>query len=66
MPSDGQCSADEVERIARDALPLLEAAGDDDGLAHVWSALSWVANMRQRYEDWAQAPTRERLAALEG
>jgi hypothetical protein len=48
-------SPDEVERLAREALPLLEAAEDDDGLAHVWYALAWVANMRQRYEDWAQA-----------
>ena len=31
------------------------SAEDDDGLAHVWNALAWVANMRQRYEDWAQA-----------
>jgi len=51
----GQCSPDEVERLAREALPLLEAAEDDDGLAHVWYALAWVANMRQRFEDWAQA-----------
>jgi tetratricopeptide (TPR) repeat protein len=50
-----QCSPDEVERLAREALPLLEAAGDDDGLAHVWYALAWVANMHQRFEDWAQA-----------
>ena len=49
-----ECSADEVERLAREALPLLEAAKDDDGLAHVWYALAWVANMRQRFEDWAQ------------
>jgi tetratricopeptide (TPR) repeat protein len=48
-------SPDEVERLARNALPLLEAAEDDEGLYHVWTALSWVANMRQRYEDWAQA-----------
>jgi len=48
-------SPDEVERLAREALPLLEAAEDDDGLVHVWYALAWVANMRQRFEDWAQA-----------
>jgi class 3 adenylate cyclase/tetratricopeptide (TPR) repeat protein len=47
-------SPDEVERLAREALLLLDAA-DDEGLSHVWYALSWVANMRQRYEDWAQA-----------
>ena len=50
-----ECSPDEVERLAREALPLLEAAEDDDGLAHVWYALAWVANMRQRFEEWAQA-----------
>ena len=50
-----QYSPDEVERLARDALPLLEAAEDDDGLAHVWYALAWVANMRQRFEEWAHA-----------
>ena len=51
----GRCSSDEVERLAREALPRLEAAEDDDGLAHVWYALAWVANPRQRFEDWAQA-----------
>ena len=63
----GQCSADELERRARDALPLLEAAGDDDGLAHVWYAFAHVANMRQRYEDWAHAAeTARRLARVAG
>ena len=51
----GRCSADEVERLARAALPLLEAAEDDDGLFHLWYALAWVANMRGRYQDWADA-----------
>jgi class 3 adenylate cyclase/tetratricopeptide (TPR) repeat protein len=51
----GRCSADEVERLAREALPLLEAAEDDDGLFHVWYALAWTANMRSRYQDWADA-----------
>jgi class 3 adenylate cyclase/tetratricopeptide (TPR) repeat protein len=53
--NSNQCSADEVERLAREALPLLEAAEDDDGLAHVWYALAWAANNRTRFEDWAQA-----------
>ena len=53
--NDGQSSADEVERLAREALPLLEAAEDDEGLVHVWAAFSWAANMRQRYEEWTQA-----------
>ena len=51
----GQCSADELERLAGAALPLLEALGDDDGLAHVWQALGWVANMHSRLEGWADA-----------
>jgi class 3 adenylate cyclase/tetratricopeptide (TPR) repeat protein len=51
----GQSPPDEVERLAREALLLLEAAEDDDGLVHVWYVLSWVANMRQHFEDWAQA-----------
>jgi tetratricopeptide (TPR) repeat protein len=53
--NQGQCSPDRVERLAREALPLLEAADDDDGLAHVWCALAWVGNVRQRFEDFAQA-----------
>jgi tetratricopeptide (TPR) repeat protein len=48
-------SPDEVERLAREALPLLEAAEDYEGLASIWFALCWVANMRQRYADWAEA-----------
>jgi len=50
-----QCSTDEVERLAREAIPLLEAAEDDDGLVHAWYALAWVGNMRQHFEEWAQA-----------
>jgi class 3 adenylate cyclase/tetratricopeptide (TPR) repeat protein len=50
-----QTSADELERLAREALPLLEAADDDGGLVHVWVALGLVANMRSRFEDWARA-----------
>ena len=53
--NSNQGSADEVERLAREALPLLEAAEDDDGLAHVWYALAWAANNGTRFEDWAQA-----------
>jgi class 3 adenylate cyclase/tetratricopeptide (TPR) repeat protein len=50
-----RASADELERLAREALPLLEAADDDEGLVHVWSALGLVANMRAQFEDWTQA-----------
>ncbi len=48
-------SAEEVEKCAREALPLLDATGDDEGLVQVWLALSQVANQRSRYEEWAQA-----------
>jgi class 3 adenylate cyclase/tetratricopeptide (TPR) repeat protein len=47
---------DELERLARAALPLLEDAEDHAGLARVWDALgNGVANPRARHEDWAQA-----------
>jgi class 3 adenylate cyclase/tetratricopeptide (TPR) repeat protein len=55
----GQCPPDEVERLAHEALPLLEAAGDDEGLVHVWHALSWVANTRLHFEEWAYAAEME-------
>ena len=52
----GERSPDELERLARAALPLLEAAGDHRGLAQVWYALGYgVANSRCRFEDWAFA-----------
>ncbi len=47
---------DELETLARKALPLLEQAGDHAGLVHVWSALGFgVANFRGRWDDWAEA-----------
>ena len=51
----GECSADELERLARAALPLLEAIEDDDGLVHIWLALGSVANMHSRFEGWGDA-----------
>jgi class 3 adenylate cyclase/tetratricopeptide (TPR) repeat protein len=51
----GNGATDELERLALAALPALTAAGDEDGLVHVWLALALVANMRSRYADWAQA-----------
>lgn len=59
----GECSADELERLARAALPLLEACGDDDGLVHVWQALGWVANMHSQLEAWADAIEQAHLHA---
>jgi class 3 adenylate cyclase/tetratricopeptide (TPR) repeat protein len=47
---------DELERLARAALPLLEHASDDAGLARVWRALGYgVANSRCRFEEWTRA-----------
>jgi class 3 adenylate cyclase/tetratricopeptide (TPR) repeat protein len=51
----GECSPDELEELARAALPLLDARGDDDGLSHIWQALGWVANMHSWQEGWAEA-----------
>ena len=48
-------SIDDVETLARAALPLLEERGDHATLVHVWRALAWSANWRGRYEEWAQA-----------
>jgi hypothetical protein len=48
--------ADELEALARTALPLLEEAQDHAGLVHAWHALGFgVANVRARYAEWAQA-----------
>jgi tetratricopeptide (TPR) repeat protein len=48
-------AVDELEALARVALPLLKQAGDHAGLFHVWDALGRVANFRGRYDDWAYA-----------
>ena len=45
-----------LERLALAAMPLLEDAGDDANLVHVWVAIGYgVANARGRMEDWANA-----------
>jgi class 3 adenylate cyclase/tetratricopeptide (TPR) repeat protein len=54
-------SLDELEQLAHQALPLVEAAGDHRGLVQVWNALVVAANTRGRYEDQANAA----LKALE-
>ncbi len=49
-------AVEELERLARKALPLLEQAEDHAGLVHVWHALGFgVANFRVRSEDYAHA-----------
>jgi class 3 adenylate cyclase len=51
-----ESGADELEVLARTALPLLEETEDHAGLVHVWHALGFgVANVRARYAEWAQA-----------
>jgi class 3 adenylate cyclase/tetratricopeptide (TPR) repeat protein len=54
--TDPSASLDEVEALARAAIPLLEQAGDHMGLAHVWYALGFtVANNRGQFEEHAHA-----------
>jgi class 3 adenylate cyclase/tetratricopeptide (TPR) repeat protein len=66
----GLVSADEAERIAREALPLLEAVEDETGLVRVWETLALIANTRSRFSDWARAGeealTHERRAGRPG
>jgi class 3 adenylate cyclase/tetratricopeptide (TPR) repeat protein len=50
-----ECSPDDLEQLAKAALPLLEAHGDDDGLAYVWQAQGWVANFHAQLGAWADA-----------
>jgi class 3 adenylate cyclase/tetratricopeptide (TPR) repeat protein len=51
----GKASVEELESLARAALPLLKERDDHAGLIHVWNALSLTANMRCRYEEQTQA-----------
>jgi tetratricopeptide (TPR) repeat protein len=46
---------DEIDALARAALPLLEQADDHAGLVHVWTAISESANHRGRWEEWGQS-----------
>jgi class 3 adenylate cyclase/tetratricopeptide (TPR) repeat protein len=50
-----EASPEEVEQLAKLALPHLEARGDDRGLVTVWWALSEAANWHGRYADRAEA-----------
>ena len=51
----GAGSAEEVERLAHAALPLLEAGGDHAGLGHVWGCLASALNRRRRYDQVEEA-----------
>jgi class 3 adenylate cyclase len=60
----GAASAEEVERLARAALPLLEAAGDDAGLARGWDLLAHgLFRTRCRYDEVEQAAEQALLHA---
>ncbi|HVN60118.1 MAG TPA: AAA family ATPase [Gaiellaceae bacterium] len=48
-------TTDELEALARTAMPLLEQADDHAGLVHVWYALSRVAIIGLRFDDEAAA-----------
>jgi len=52
----GESDVDELEALARAAIPVLEGVGDHAGLARVWKALGFgVANMYGRFEEVAEA-----------
>jgi class 3 adenylate cyclase len=60
----GAASAEEVERLARAARPLLEAAGDHAGLARNWDLLaSALHKTRVRYDEAEQAAEQALLHA---
>jgi class 3 adenylate cyclase/tetratricopeptide (TPR) repeat protein len=59
----GVASLDEAERLGREAVVVLEAVGDDEGLVHAWLGLSLVANSRCQYGEWAEATERAVLHA---
>jgi tetratricopeptide (TPR) repeat protein len=51
----GEGSADELERLAEQALPLVEERSDHRALLPVWHAFSLLAIMQSRFEDVARA-----------
>jgi tetratricopeptide (TPR) repeat protein len=44
----------QLEAMALDVIPMLEAAGDHYGLVRVWEVLSELANLRSDNEEWAR------------
>ena len=52
----GEVGVDELDALARTALPLLEESGDHAALVHVWAALGFgVANAHGHNQEWAEA-----------
>jgi class 3 adenylate cyclase len=54
-------ATNELDALAHEAVPVLELADDNAGLAHVWTALGELANHRGLWDE----VTRNRLRALE-
>jgi tetratricopeptide (TPR) repeat protein len=48
-------TVDEQEALAREAISLLEEAGDHEGRVHAWVILGGAHNHRGRYEDYTLA-----------
>jgi tetratricopeptide (TPR) repeat protein len=48
-------TVDEQEALAREAISLLQEAGDHEGLVHAWMILGGAHNHRGRYEDYTLA-----------
>jgi tetratricopeptide (TPR) repeat protein len=53
--ADPHPPVDELEALARAALPLVEQTGDHAGLVNVWWALAMVANWRSRLGELIEA-----------
>jgi class 3 adenylate cyclase/tetratricopeptide (TPR) repeat protein len=51
-------TVDELDALTREALGVLERAGDDAGLAHVWRAMGEVANYRGDWDGITQSRER--------
>jgi class 3 adenylate cyclase/tetratricopeptide (TPR) repeat protein len=51
----GAATTDEMDELTSQALPLLDAAGDNAGLAYAWSGRAMVGNSRGNYAEWAHA-----------
>jgi tetratricopeptide (TPR) repeat protein len=51
-----EAALDELERLCREAIPLLEEAEDHAALGRVWAAYGYgISNMTGRMEEWAHA-----------
>ena len=53
-----EAATEQAAALARDALPVFEAAGDDLALYSAYRALGQVANVRARMDDMVEASER--------